>query len=114
MSAAGFTWMAALYLALILFAITQTKSWLTSALRWKWLGWIGTISYGLYLLHGQVLLVVYGALWPVPPIQIKTAGDWATVLCSLALSVAICSASWIYFEKPLVQIGHRWKYDSVK
>ncbi len=111
MSAAGFTWMATLYLALILFAIAQKQSWLAGALRWKWLGWIGTVSYGLYLMHMQVLLVVFGALWPVPPIQIKTGGHWATVLCSLALAIAICSASWIYFERPLVQIGHRWKYD---
>ena len=114
MSTIGFTWMATLYLALILFGVTQTKSWLAGALRWKWLRWIGTISYGLYLLHMLVLIAIYGALWGVPPLRMKTGAEWAAVLGSLALTLAICSTSWIYFESPLVQIGHGWKYGSAR
>jgi peptidoglycan/LPS O-acetylase OafA/YrhL len=114
MGAIGFTWMAALYLALILFGVTRSQGWLASVLRWRWLGWVGTVSYGLYLFHVEILSAVYRTLWSVPPMRMKTPGEWAAVLGSLALTLAICSTSWIYFEKPLVQIGHRWKYGSAK
>ena len=110
MSAGAFTWMAALYLCAILFAVTQPKSALAAALRWRWLRWMGTIAYGVYLLHFQVLLGVYAFLWARPPDRLASVGEITAVILSAALTIAICTASWLYFEKPLVDFAHRFDF----
>lgn len=111
MSAWGYTWMAALYLCVILLVVTQPKSWLSAAMRWRGLRWMGTIAYGVYLLHDQVLLAVYGLLWSVPPDRLASFRELMAICTSLALTLAICSASWLYFEKPLVRLGHQTTYE---
>lgn len=67
----------------------------------RWLGWrplaaLGTISYGLYLWHLPLLLVLrHAGLLPDP-----IAPRFAVVL---AVSVVAASASWRYVERPWIE-----------
>jgi len=79
-------------------------------MRWRGLRWMGTIAYGGYRLHLQILLAVYAFLWSCPPESLGARGETAAVVAAFGLTTATCSASWLFFEKPLVHLGHRDDY----
>lgn len=106
----GYTWMASLYLLILLFAVIHSGSWLAVVLRWGWLRWLGGIAYGLYLYHFQVYVAVFGLLWHVPPERVTDIWGLAACFGALAITLAICRLSWNYFERPLIAVGHRFKY----
>ncbi len=108
----GLTWLAAFYLAVLLYALSWRESLLSRCLRWSWLRWLGSIAYGVYLFHMFFLYVIYGSVWAGPP-KISSFQTLCIVLVALAVTLAICRASWIYFERPLVRIGHRASYEFI-
>jgi len=110
MLTAGLTWIAALYLAALLYALSWRESLLARCLRWGWLCWLGSIAYGVYLFHLFFLCMIYGVVWPGPP-HISSFQTLCAFVMALAVTLAACRLSWIYFEKPLVQLGHRAKYE---
>jgi len=107
MSSVGYTWMAAFYLCVLLFALVHPGSWLGSCLRWRWLRWLGTIAYGVYLFHMPILLAINALVWNSPLEEIRNIGGVIANVAALALTLLVCRVSWIYFEKPLIGIGHR-------
>jgi peptidoglycan/LPS O-acetylase OafA/YrhL len=110
MLSVGYTWMALFYLSLLLYALVYRESWMARCMRWRWLGWLGTIAYGTYLFHELIRGTFFGLLGPRPP-QIQSAGDFLLSVLALAVTLLICQLSWRYFEKPLIQIGHRARYE---
>ncbi|OFS76441.1 hypothetical protein HMPREF3167_01105 [Trueperella sp. HMSC08B05] len=81
--------------------------------EWRVPRWIGTRSYGLYLWHWPVLVMV-GVAYPV------AFGSVAYLLRSLvavALTAAICEVSYRYLETPVRKRGIRaslaWAYGEV-
>ena len=77
-------------------------------LSWKPLLYIGQISYGLYLFHKFLSLImphIFNALrlsYPTEPVT------QATLL--IALNIALASCSWFWFEKPINNLKKRFKY----
>jgi len=63
---------------------------------------LGTISYGVYLLHLPVHDLVSLAL-----AQAGEPSRLMLAIISLALTVAIASLSWRYIERPLIERAHR-------
>jgi peptidoglycan/LPS O-acetylase OafA/YrhL len=110
MRSIGFTWLALFYVSVLLFALTRPDSLLSRTLRNRGLAWLGAIAYGVYLTHQAVQGLIYGYFGRRPP-GILDWSDFLLVLTSLAITLAICRLSWTYFEKPLVQMGHRAKYE---
>ena len=111
MTALGFSWMALFYLGLLLLGLIYTGGWLGRILRTTWLKALGTISYAVYLIHKPVLGLTFAIVrsrhpWP----WAETSGERLLILLSLAITIAIASLSWRYFEKPLLKIGHSMKY----
>jgi peptidoglycan/LPS O-acetylase OafA/YrhL len=110
MISVGYTWIAALYFFALLYAVTQPKRWFGAGLRWKWLGWLGTIAYGVYLFHYTVLGAFNLLFWSSPLATLNTIPRFFTTLVALLSTLMICRLSWKYFEKPLVDVGHRKRY----
>jgi peptidoglycan/LPS O-acetylase OafA/YrhL len=106
----GLTWCAMLFLALILYAVTDPGCWLSKCLRWRWLMWLGTIAYGTYLLNELILGLVWGARYSQIP-GITSFAKLGYSLMALFITLVAAALSWTYFEKPLVQVGHRTRYE---
>lgn len=101
----GFTLLALIYLGFLLYALLYRDSWISRCLRWKWLCGLGVIAYGTYLFH-EFLLGMFFRRTP----WIYSWHDVGLSLLALAVTIVFCRLSWVYFEKPLVKIGHRTSY----
>lgn len=74
--------------------------------RWirnRWLVGIGTISYGIYVIHGCLMY------WLRP---VRDAGLRTALL--FVLSVALAYASWRCFESPLLALKRRWPMPAIR
>jgi len=109
MSTVGLSWLALFYFGLLLMALVYSDGWLGRILRTSWLKALGTISYGVYLLHIPVLGLTFAIFRGKRP-WAETPADRGLVLLALAATIAIASVSWTLFEKPLLKIGHSVKY----
>jgi peptidoglycan/LPS O-acetylase OafA/YrhL len=106
MVTAGFTWMALFYLSILLHAVLFPGSWIGHCLRWGWLRGLGIIAYGTYLFHEFFLGLFFGRL----PF-IRSWREFGVSMLALAFTIVFCRLSWLYFEKPLVKLGHRTSYN---
>jgi peptidoglycan/LPS O-acetylase OafA/YrhL len=106
MASAGFTWLALTYLSFLLYAVLHQGSWISHCLRWGWLRGLGVIAYGTYLFHEFFLGMFFR--------RVPWLHSWQDVGLSvivLVVTIIFCWLSWVYFEKPLVKIGHRRNYE---
>lgn len=101
----GFSWISFFYLACLLYAVLFTDSLLSRCLRWGWLRGLGIIAYGTYLFHELFLSISFGRVpW------LRSFRDFALSLLTLVVTIVFCRLSWLYFEKPLVKLGHHTSY----
>ena len=109
MSSIGYTWVALFYVFVLLVAISQPASFVSRAFRNRVLRAVGRIAYGIYLLHVAIVAFCYAILRERAP-QPADLGDFAATALACGLTLAIASISWLFFEKPLVKIGHEYTY----
>jgi peptidoglycan/LPS O-acetylase OafA/YrhL len=77
--------------------LMSTGHSLWKPLRWSAVRGVGAISYMLYLTHGLVYLILlhfFPASWPM-------------TITSLTLSLALCSLSFRFIEKPILKLKDR-------
>lgn len=77
--------------------VTAQQSRLASVLSVKPISYLGRISYGMYLWHYPIILVLQVRFQPDPNI---------VFIVSLLLTVAAASASWFLVERPLSRTFH--------
>jgi peptidoglycan/LPS O-acetylase OafA/YrhL len=106
---AGYSWLALFYVSLLLYSLTRPNSVASRVLRMKWLGWLGSIAYGTYLIHDIVLGLFFAYGWKSAPV-VNSGATLLTVLAALVFALSIAWLSWRYFEHPLVRYGHRLSY----
>ncbi len=73
----------------------------------KFLGWLGLRSYGIYLLHKPFRLVVIMFLEK----QSMVFESWVNLLLVTILLFGFAEISYRVIEKPMMNLGHRFKYD---
>ena len=74
---------------------------LARVLQARWLMGLGSIAYGVYLIHLLVFGLIFAALKNHPNSGATTA------IIALVLTIAIAKVSWEWFEKPFVRFGRR-------
>jgi peptidoglycan/LPS O-acetylase OafA/YrhL len=78
-------------------------------MRWGFLGWLGGISYCVYLLHDAFNFFAHGILLHADPRLYSLSHVVVTVL-ALVATLGTASLSWRFFEKPLIRRGHSNSY----
>jgi peptidoglycan/LPS O-acetylase OafA/YrhL len=107
MQSFGYTWIAFFY-ACVLLQVVTFDSYSAKMLRAKWLGYIGGLAYGIYLLHEIVLGLVFGFTGQGEPTI-----DWyhapLIVICAI-LTIGLADLSFKCLEQPMLKRGARSKY----
>jgi peptidoglycan/LPS O-acetylase OafA/YrhL len=78
-----------------------------------WLGRVGAISYGLYLIHQPISGLIHGFLLDARPDIGSLPSLLVTILAILA-SVGVAWLSWVWIETPLIRFGRRWSYPQLR
>lgn len=98
----GFHLAVALLLASI---VANPQSIVTRALEWRPLAFVGTVSYGVYLLHMLTIDLTTRALGSV-----AVSSPVLVFVLSAALAVVVAAASFRWFERPLIDFGKRYRW----
>jgi peptidoglycan/LPS O-acetylase OafA/YrhL len=81
--------------ALILALVTHRETQAARVLSWAPVRWLGTVSFGIYLLHPL-------AAEALTHMHVR-AGFWLLA----PVTVGVASLSWLLYEKPLQTLGRR-------
>jgi len=104
------SWLACAFSGLVTFALlsVHTNSFYSRFLRIRWLRYLGTISYGLYLLHGWAAVFVAAAGVDRQLSRFGAVGDVATVAIRFVVSVLFATGSWYMLEQPILRFKNRF------
>jgi peptidoglycan/LPS O-acetylase OafA/YrhL len=113
-------WVSAVVLtAMVVSICIRPRTVLSPALEHRWVRYVGTVSYGMYLLHMLALNVVKRAV-PRPVVGWLEAnvGEWAVVglffVLGTALSVGLAGVSFRYFESRFLKLKDRFDWRGKK
>jgi len=80
----------------------ETGSAVARGLRLRPLRGLGRISYGLYMVHMPVFMLLGGLDARMDAIHAGAAGDLAIVAARWTAAIAVATALWFGFERPLL------------
>jgi peptidoglycan/LPS O-acetylase OafA/YrhL len=100
----GYDCLAILYVCILVTSLVDQR--LAGVLQAKWLRSLGAIAYCVYLIHQLLFALVFALLK-------GRSNAWSTTaIIALVLTIIVAKISWEWFEKPLVRLGHRDRYES--
>jgi peptidoglycan/LPS O-acetylase OafA/YrhL len=109
MATAGYSVLAAFYLALLLLAYTASGGLLHAALTLPALQLLGHTSYFVYLFHGPVLEVAHLVAFDAH-VRHATSAHVLTTLAAAGLLGCTALVSWRFLERPLMAEGRKALY----
>jgi len=92
-----------LYVGLLLACLVDEQ--FAKVLRVRWLRGLGSIAYGVYLLHPMILGVI------VVLLGASANRGLIAVVAGLVLTIVVAKISWEGFENPLVRASHQLRYE---
>jgi peptidoglycan/LPS O-acetylase OafA/YrhL len=104
MRTVGFTPLDLAFTGILMMLIGWRQPLLLRLCRMRILVWVGTISYGLYLLHLPALVI--SRHWVAPLLGIAPNGS-AAFFVTVALAIAMAWISWTLFESPILRLRER-------
>ncbi len=104
-----YLWLAVLYASLILIVLVNDEGWMARVFRRPWLVWLGTISYGVYLVHQPLGGLIHGLSGrPVPRLL-----SWEDLMLTALAFFATLLLAWLsrrVMEERFIQFGRRFRY----
>jgi peptidoglycan/LPS O-acetylase OafA/YrhL len=91
--------------ACLLAGIVVGKGRVQRALRWKPLVFVGSLSYGMYLVHGLGTSVAQSVMRPGSGRPEISVAAYA-LACGLTVGIAYLLA--VFIERPLIGVGKKW------
>ncbi len=101
--------LAVTYGLFIFLALLSRDGILGCVLRNRLLVWLGTISYGVYLIHTVVSRLIHALVRNDYPSMASWSGV-ATTLLALAVTLLLAHVSYYWFERRIIRIGHAVSY----
>lgn len=101
--------LAVFYSTTVLLAVADEGWWLNRIVRLAALRWIGTVSYGVYLVHQPMNYHLHAIFRGTTP-GISGAEGVAVTLLATAASVALASALFLTIETWFIDLGRRAQY----
>jgi peptidoglycan/LPS O-acetylase OafA/YrhL len=102
-------WIAAFYAMLIVWVTAKPSGAVGALMRFPALRMLGVVSYAVYLFHVPVMETVFALARGQPP-ALRTTSDATLILASLGVTLGLAALSWHLVERPLLRLGHRFKY----
>lgn len=96
------------YAGLLLIVLLWPVGRLACFFQWQPLRSLGVIAYGVYLLNTPCNSVAQKLCGVTPENQFGQRG-WLASLLGTSLVVIVARLSWLYFERPLIELGRRAK-----
>ncbi|HLZ13833.1 MAG TPA: acyltransferase [Candidatus Acidoferrum sp.] len=109
MEAAGYSTIALFYTTLLVAALCMPNGAIAKVARWNVLRQLGAVSYCMYLIHLVVDVACHAVILHATPKTSNLRGA-AVTLFAAALTFAIAKVSWVVFERPLLRLGHTFRY----
>jgi peptidoglycan/LPS O-acetylase OafA/YrhL len=110
MSTFGYSWLALFYTCVLLGAVTQSSTVVHRGLCNSVLMRLGTIAYCTYLIHRPLIWAGRHFLFLRYPHSPNVAMILGGII-GLTATLILAALSWKYFEKPLLQRGHKYQYE---
>jgi peptidoglycan/LPS O-acetylase OafA/YrhL len=107
----GYSILGVTYFLLILLLLVAPLPLMRPAFNARWLRWLGSVSYCVYLIHEPVRagLFLLGRLGSAPSIEGRTT--FLVTLAALLVTFVIAEASWLVLERRLIERAHfRYRY----
>jgi peptidoglycan/LPS O-acetylase OafA/YrhL len=93
----------------LLFILAALHAPWRGVLRARWLTWLGSVAYCVYLFHQVTAGLVFGFFGYWKP-QSLSAADAGLELLSLGLTLGLAWLSYRYLESPFLRLGQRARY----
>jgi peptidoglycan/LPS O-acetylase OafA/YrhL len=95
-----------LYVCLLILVLVAPVRPMTWIFRGKWIRWLGTVSYCVYLIHPTVLASVFRIAGYSEP-SIVDFRTFSLTAIALVVMFYLAQLSWKYLESPLNRRAHR-------
>ena len=102
------TYLSLLYSCVVVCVLVSAGTRYATPLRTRWLRFVGSISYSVYLFHPFMLSCAF--LLAGRTEHIRNWSDAAVVLGALAATLAYCTLSSRGLEQPAIRFGRRFAY----
>jgi peptidoglycan/LPS O-acetylase OafA/YrhL len=104
----GHFWLALLYGDIVVLASVSNIAQKGTFFNDKILEWLGLRSYCIYLFHLPLLIATSYFFRRLTGIDLNR---WLLALVCLCLVVGLAECSYRLIEKPIIELGHRYKYE---
>jgi len=104
-----FTWIAFFYASIILFVLINKDKKIINIIDNKLLGFIGKISFGIYIYHQLIIHIIFQFMRNTKPV-LNNYNDLILILTAFLFTVLISFISYTFFERKIINIGLKYKY----
>jgi peptidoglycan/LPS O-acetylase OafA/YrhL len=101
----GLTWIAAFYASLLVLIVSNFGGVETICFRSRVLVQLGTLAYGIYILHDGLLALLRVAIFDGRD-NVGNLSSLSVSAFSLIIVLVLATISWRYMERPLIRRAH--------
>jgi peptidoglycan/LPS O-acetylase OafA/YrhL len=102
----GYSMLAVMYFLVVVLLLVAPIGWLQGVFRTRWLCWLGTVSYCVYLVHEPVRLGLFLLFGLGDNASITGISTLLATIGALVATCAIAQASWVLLERRLIKRAH--------